>query len=119
MAKRLGKNEDAFHYSELGEKIKKAIMDEFFTPNGRLSIDTQAAYVIALKFGVYLDRKRIIKQFKERLKKDMYQIKCGFVGAPLLCTVLAEAGLYELAKPLCIRLCNGICLWLRGRYKTD
>jgi alpha-L-rhamnosidase len=97
MAKIIGKDEDSRHYSELGKKVKEAILDEFYTPNGRLSIDTQAAYVIALKFGVYRDRERIIDQFKKRLKRDMYQIKCGFVGAPLLCTVLGEAGLYELA----------------------
>jgi alpha-L-rhamnosidase len=97
MAFLLGKNEEEAHYRTLGEQVKEAILNEFFTPNGRLSIDTQAAYVIALKFGVYRDRKRIIDQFQARLKRDMYQIRCGFVGAPLLCTVLAEAGLYELA----------------------
>lgn len=97
MAELLNKAEDAVHYCELEEKIKQAVLDEFFTPTGRLAIDTQAAYVIALKFKVYLDRERIVEQFKARLKQDMYQIKCGFVGVPLLCTVLAEAGEYELA----------------------
>ena len=110
MAEVLNKAEDAVHYCELEEKIKKAVLDEFFTPTGRLAIDTQAAYVIALKFKVYLDRERIVEQFKARLKQDMYQIKCGFVGAPLLCTVLAEAGEYELAYDFLLK--EGFPSWL-------
>lgn len=96
-AQMLGKSEDAEYYQQLSVKIRDAVLKEFFTPNGRLSVDTQAAYVIALKFGIYVDRNRLIEQFVRRLNMDGNQIKCGFVGAPLLCTVLAEAGKYELA----------------------
>ncbi len=97
MAGRLGKEEDARRYAALEEEIRQAILEEFFTPGGRLAIDTQAAYVISLKFGIYRDREKVIGQFRERLRKDLYQIKCGFVGAPLLCTVMGEAGMYETA----------------------
>lgn len=110
MAERLKKCEDAVHYFEMEEKIGQAIFREFFTPSGRLAIDTQAAYVIALKFGVYIDKNKIIEQFKLRLKKDLNQIKCGFVGAPLLCTVLAEAGEYELAYDFLLK--EGFPSWL-------
>ncbi len=103
MAGRLGKKEDEARYARLEEEIRQAVLNEFFTPNGRLAIDTQAAYVIALKFGIYRDREKVIAQFKERLQKDLYQIKCGFVGAPLLCTVLGEAGMYETAYDLLLK----------------
>ena len=53
--------------------------------------------MVALKFGLWRDRERLVSQFTERLKKDKYRIRCGFLGAPLLCTVLAENGLSELA----------------------
>lgn len=96
-ATRLGKTEDAAKYADLAGKIKEAVLKEYFTPSGRLSIDTQAAYVTALKFGLYIDREKLILQFKTRLKKDLYQIKCGFAGAPILCTVLAEVGETGLA----------------------
>ena len=96
-AGKTGREEDARHYDELAEHIRQAVLNEYYTPNGRLALDTQAAYVVALKFGVYIDKERLIRQFQERLKKDGYKIKCGFVGAPLLCTVLAECGLYETA----------------------
>lgn len=97
MAECLQKDEDAKRYKMLEEAIREAILHEYFTPGGKLAADTQAAYVIALKFGVYVDKERLVKEFKTRLKKDLHQIKCGFVGAPLLCTVLAEVGEYELA----------------------
>ncbi|MDO5517516.1 MAG: family 78 glycoside hydrolase catalytic domain, partial [Clostridium sp.] len=110
MAERLGKSEDMKKYSSLEEKVKEAVLNEFFTPSGRLAIDTQAAFVIALKFGIYIDKEKTIVQFKERLKKDCNNIKCGFVGAPLLCTVLAECGLYELAYDFLLK--EGFPSWL-------
>lgn len=93
----LDKNQDAKHYKELADNIREAILKEYFTPSGRLAIDTQTAYVIALKYGIYIDKEKIIGQFRERLKKDCYKIKCGFVGAPLLCTVLAENNMVDIA----------------------
>lgn len=103
MAHRLNKKEDVSLYAQLEEKVKQAIFHEFFTPSGRLAIDTQAAYVIALKFGIYMNREKLIEQFKQRLQKDCNQIKCGFVGATMICTVLAEAGLYETAYDFLLR----------------
>jgi len=97
MAGKLGKEEDKRYYLSLAEKIREAVLHEFFTPGGRLAMDTQAGYIIALKFGVYRDREKLIGQFLRRLKKDCYQIRCGFAGGPLLCTVLAEAGQFEKA----------------------
>ena len=93
----LGIQEDAAHYADLANHIRSGILNEYFTPNGRFAMDTQASYVVALKFGLWIDRDRLIAQFKERLKNDGYRIRCGFIGAPLLCTVLAESGLTDLA----------------------
>ena len=89
-AKTLELKEDVIYYQKLYNNIRQAVLDEYFTPAGRLATDTQAAYIIALKFRIYRDRNVILKQFKRRLKMDGYKIKCGFVGAPLLCTVLGE-----------------------------
>lgn len=46
---------------------------------------TQASYVVALKFGIYIDRERTIGEFRERLKKDGNQIKCD-LGKMELCS---------------------------------
>lgn len=96
----LGKTEDAEHYEAHAEKIKGAFLDEYYTRNGRLAIDTQAAYVVALRFGLYMDKERITRAFRLRLKKDCYQIRCGFVGGTYLCQALGENGMEDLAYRL-------------------
>lgn len=109
-AELLGYQEEAGGYRELAGKIREAILKEYFSENGRLAVNNQAAYVIALKFGVFRQRERILKEFGAKLKLDCSQIKCGFVGAPLLCTVLAENGMTELAYDFLLK--EGFPSWL-------
>jgi len=106
----LGHEDDAAHYRTLAEHIRQGILNEYFTPSGRFALDTQAAYVAALKFGLWIDRDRLTRQFVERLKKDGFRIRCGFVGAPMLCTVLAENGRVELAYDFLFK--EGFPSWL-------
>ena len=96
-AKALGKEEDAQYYQELHEKIRAAVLREYFTETGRLSIDTQTGYIVALYSGIYKDKERVINGLKERLYKDCYKIKGGFVGAPIMCKVMADNNLQEEA----------------------
>ncbi|WP_130836509.1 alpha-L-rhamnosidase [Lachnoclostridium sp. Marseille-P6806] len=84
-------------YERLAEEIRSAVLNEYFTPSGRLSVDTQTGLILALKFGLGADREKLVAQLRTRLKKDLYRIKGGFVGAPLLCTVLAENGMTDIA----------------------
>lgn len=109
-AKALGYEEDGEIYEALAEKIREAILREYFSGTGRLAVNNQAAYVIALKFGVFRDRQKLLKEFAARLELDCNQIKCGFVGAPLLCTVLAENGMTELAYDFLLK--EGFPSWL-------
>lgn len=94
---KLKKYEEQKRYEKLAAKIKELLLFEYFTPAGHLSINTQAAYVVALKFGIYRDKDVLLQDFLELLKAGRYKIKCGFVGAPLLCQVLSENGYSELA----------------------
>ena len=100
LARKLGKEAEGADYTLLAENIRREILNTYFTPTGRLSVDTQAAYVAALKFGLWTDKQVLLEQFNRRLRFDNFQIRCGFVGAPLLCGVLAEHGMGELACDL-------------------
>lgn len=93
-------NDDYLTYSDLAKKVKERILEEYYTPSGRLSVDTQTAYIIALKFSVYRDKNVIINQYKQRIRKDLYKLKSGFVGTTIYCQVLAENGLIDLAYEL-------------------
>jgi alpha-L-rhamnosidase len=85
-------------------------MDTYFTPGGRLSVDTQSGYITALKFGLWRDKQVLIDQFLRRMRFDGFQIRCGFAGAPLMCSVLAEHGLGDLACDLLLN--RGYPGWL-------
>lgn len=93
----LGYEEDEKYYRDLYGKIYEAILKEYFSETGRLCIDTQTAYIVALNFGIYKDRERIIEGLRSRLYKDCYKMKGGFVGAPVMCRVMAENGMEEEA----------------------
>ncbi|MBQ7147910.1 MAG: family 78 glycoside hydrolase catalytic domain [Pseudobutyrivibrio sp.] len=93
----IGKQSEADEYQTLAEKIREAILNEFFSNSGRLCIDTQTGYLISLKFGIYRDKEKLIDGLKTRLKKDCFKIKGGFVGAPIMCQTLAENGLSDVA----------------------
>ncbi len=94
----LGNNADAQCYKAKAEKIKTAILDEFFTANGRLAADTQTSYLMCLNFGIYRDKERVIAGLKERIRKDCYKIKGGFIGATMMCQVLAQNGMEDIAS---------------------
>ncbi|MEI2394762.1 MULTISPECIES: alpha-L-rhamnosidase [Paenibacillus] len=93
----LGDNLNEQKYSNLSEKVLEAILYEYFSASGRLSIDTQTAYLVALNFGIYMDKKKLVEGLRERLYKDCYKLTGGFVGAPIMCKVLAENGMEEEA----------------------
>ncbi|MCM3033838.1 alpha-L-rhamnosidase [Niallia sp. MER 6] len=93
----LGNTIDEEKYRNLSLKIKEAILNEYFTPAGRLSIDTQTGYLVALNFGLYVEKEKIVEGLKERLYKDCNKLTGGFVGAPIMCRVMAENGLVEEA----------------------
>lgn len=96
-AKELGKKEDEQRYSALADSIREVILREYFTLSGHLWRDTQTAYVLALSYGLYRDREVLVKDFKERLRKDDFQLKCGFTGTPLLLPALLDNGLEDEA----------------------
>jgi alpha-L-rhamnosidase len=92
-AKVLGYENDAQKYEKQAKIIYNAILDDFFSVSGRLSINTQTGYVLSLHYGIYRSRERMIKDFSIRLKKDFYKLKGGFTGVPLLLTTLFDCGM--------------------------
>lgn len=93
----LNREDDRERFETLSEKIKEAFLDEYFTRSGRMAEDTQTAYVLALRSGLYEDKEKLMEDFRKRLKKDCYQIKCGPIGRNDLSMVLADCGECELA----------------------
>ncbi len=94
----LGKFEDAAKYADLLANIKKVFLDEFVTPNGRMASNTQTAYALALGFDILPEQLRAAAA--QRLAEDVRAFKhitTGFLGAPLICQVLADYGYWDEA----------------------
>ena len=89
----LGKKEDADEYVKLFDKKRAAFQKEYITPNGRLSSNTQTAYVLALAFNLFPEEQQ--KVAAARLAEDVRKfghITTGFLGTPLICQVLTQYG---------------------------
>jgi alpha-L-rhamnosidase len=101
-AKALGKEEEAAYYGRISEEVKQAIEDEFFSKTGRLALDTQTAYAVALFMDLVPEtyKKRIVEALRKRLKIDRNHLRTGFVGTPYMNQVLSENGSNDLAYTL-------------------
>jgi len=100
-ARSLGKSEDAREYAGLLEKIKQAVFNEFVTPNGRLSSNTQTANTLFLAFDLLPDGLRA--RAADRLADDVRKfgrLTKGFLGTPLITHALSRYGYPEEAYML-------------------
>ena len=93
MAKELGNTEDENKYNELKNNIFNAILNMFYAPSGKLTVDTQTAYILALHYKIYRNKEIILSDYKERIMMDMYKLKTGFTGTPLFLLTLFDNGL--------------------------
>jgi alpha-L-rhamnosidase len=86
-------------YQQAHTKLRKAFQDEYLTPTGRLSSDTQTAYCLAFQFNL-LDAQHI-DGAAERLirlaRKEKFRIGTGFAGTPGILHALTQAGHLEVA----------------------
>ncbi len=100
----LGRDQDAEDYRILMQNIKNAFQKEFITPNGRISSNTQTAYVLALAFDLYPEnmKETAAKRLAEDVKKFGH-ITTGFLGTPLICHVLTDNWYTDLAYMLLFR----------------
>lgn len=97
----LGHTEYANTLKALRPKIKAAFQREFVTLTGRLTSNTQTAYILALSFGIMPDDMREIAA--KRLADDVSyfgHLTTGFLGTPLICDALTENGYPDIAYKL-------------------
>lgn len=96
----LGLTEEEHSYRTLSEQLFAEIRWDYFSGSGRCCIKTQTALVLALKYHLSCDEELTKKQLKQLFESSGGKLKTGFVGTPLLCSVLTENGMEELAYSL-------------------
>lgn len=98
----LQENKDAVYYKNLHKKILNAFRKEFVTPDGRITVPTQTAQVLALMFELLEDKHRQLAAdtLVDYLKENRYHLTTGIVGTPYLCHVLSRNGYNDVAYKL-------------------
>ncbi len=101
-AKVLGNNSDVAYYTGLLKRLKDAYLKEYVTANGRLSSNTQTAYVLALNFDMLPEnmRQQAVERLVENIKSYNNHLSTGFLGTPYLCHVLSRFGRTDVAYTL-------------------
>jgi alpha-L-rhamnosidase len=104
-ARVLGKTEEAEYYEKLSESVREAVVREYFSPAGRLALNTQTAYVLALFMDIVPPqwRERTAYALRLKLKESNYHLRTGFIGTPFLCRVLSENGDNDIAYRLLLQ----------------
>jgi alpha-L-rhamnosidase len=95
----LGKTDLENHYQELHRKIQEAYSYEYLMPDGRLKLDYQGMYVLALQMNlVPEDRKELlVNRLVELIHENDGCLDTGFLSIPFLLDVLYENGKREEA----------------------
>jgi alpha-L-rhamnosidase len=95
----LQKNEERIGYEKELAAARKEFQEEYVTCNGRLVSDSQAAYAIAICFGLLTptQQERAGNRLVYLVRKNNFCISTGFAGTPFLCEALALSGHIQIA----------------------
>ncbi|KAF2010389.1 glycoside hydrolase family 78 protein [Aaosphaeria arxii CBS 175.79] len=108
----IGNAEDEKKYSIDFTSARKQFQDEWVTPNGLMSSDSQTAYALAICFDLLTESQR--SGAGNRLARIVgingFNIGTGFAGTPYICEALAQTGHTQVAYAM---LLNQTCpSWL-------
>lgn len=100
MASTLGNVDDAATYTDLSVRVREAFAREFITASGRVASESQTAYSLAIRFDLFASgeqRQHGYERLAHLVHANHYRIGTGFVGTPLICDALDDAGQTQLA----------------------
>lgn len=92
-------DEDVEKYETLFENIKRSFQNAFVDGDGKIKSDTQAAYVLAYKFGL-IDKENTKKHLVRKIEEYNYHLTTGFHGTKYLLPTLCEIGRADIAYRL-------------------
>ncbi len=96
-AEALGYEKERQAYQNLHEQQIAGIKEEYYSVTGRCCIKTQTALLLTLKYHLS-DNEELIKQQLRKLFADCDdKLRTGFIGTPILCHVLSDYGMGDLA----------------------
>lgn len=96
----LGHKADQKRYEEEDKRLLDAFHNEYVSPNGRITSDSQCAYVVALQFGLHKTdaQAEFWAATLERLvRQGCFKVGTGFASTPFILLTLAKHERLQLA----------------------
>ena len=105
MAQALGRPTEAERFRTMFEKVRRAFQAEFVRDDGRLTVETQTAYLLALAFDLLPGdlRARATGHLVENIRALDWHLSTGFIGISHLNPQLTENGRADVAYRLLLQ----------------
>ena len=105
LARALGRETEAARFQTMFERVRAAFQKEWLLPDGKLAVETQTAYLLALAFDLLPEIVRV--RAAERLVADIrgldWHLSTGFVGISHLNPILTLTGHADVAYRLLLQ----------------
>ncbi len=96
----LGKDKEQEAYQKLSDEQFDLVKNEYYSPTGRCCIKTQTALLLTLKYHLSCNEELVKKQLRKLYDDNNGKLKTGFVGTPLMCNILSDHGMEDIAYGL-------------------
>ena len=96
----LGKETERVKYQKISEEQFDIVKKEYYSATGRCCIKTQTALLLTLKYHLSENEELTKAQLRKLYEDNDGKLKTGFVGTPLMCNVLTEHGMEDIAYGL-------------------
>ncbi|WP_219825748.1 alpha-L-rhamnosidase [Nonomuraea typhae] len=102
----LGRDREHEHYTRLAGAVRAAFAAAYVAPDGTVLGDSATGYALALRFGLLPgpgQRAHAGRRLAEVAEEAGHHIATGFLGTPLICDALTEAGRLDTAYRLLLQ----------------
>lgn len=96
----IGKKAEQEEYQKFSDEQFDIVKKEYYSPTGRCCIKTQTALLLTLKYNLSSNEELVKKQLRKLYEENDGKLKTGFVGTPLMCNILSDHGMEDIAYGL-------------------
>ncbi|MDO4283866.1 MAG: family 78 glycoside hydrolase catalytic domain [Eubacteriales bacterium] len=87
-------------YQALSDEQFAVVRREYYSVTGRCCIKTQTALLLTLKYHLSDNEELVREQLRKLFELSGGKLRTGFVGTPLMCNILSDNGMSDLAYTL-------------------
>jgi alpha-L-rhamnosidase len=117
----LGRDDLKVKYQQDYHAMHGAFRSAYLSADARLSSHSQAAYALALHFGILEseeERRSAVQHLQELVTSEAYRVSTGFAATPIILETLAAAGRTDLAYRMLLQPETPGWLYMVGKGAT-